>query len=310
MKRSRATVALLIVALLLTGGSIAAWSVLRAAPGDSSSVAPAARARGPARHTGPQGRVGQFVVKCDYSHSGPDDPIVHPGHSGRSHRHDFYGAVGTNARSTPAGLARQRTTCDKSPDTAAYWHPTLYDHDVAVRPSALHAYYRAAPGVEPKDVEPFPFGLALIAGDAAATRPSPTEAAGWVCGSSTRLEESPPDCPANAPLHLVLTFQDCWDGARLDSTDHRSHVVYSNDGECPVTHPVHVPQLTVSVSFPISGLGHELRLASGSVYSVHGDFLNAWDPAGLEREVSGCIRRDVVCDLASNREEEALFSHD
>ena len=254
--------------------------------------------------------MGQFVVKCDYSHSGPDDPIVHPGHSGRSHRHDFYGAVGTDARSTPAGLAEQTTTCDKSPDTAAYWHPTLYDHDVAVRPSALHAYYRAAPGVAPRAVEPFPFGLALIAGDAAATRPSHTEAAGWVCGSSTRLQGGPPDCPANAPLHLVLTFQDCWDGTRLDSTDHRSHVAYSKNGECPVTYPVHVPQLTVSVRFPISGLGHELRLASGSVYSVHGDFLNAWDPAGLEREVAGCIRRDVVCDLASNREEEALFQHD
>lgn len=264
---------------------------------------------GPARHTGPQGQVGQFVVKCEYSHSGPDDPIVASGHSGRSHSHDFYGAVGTDATSTPAQLARQATTCDKTPDTAAYWHPTLYDHDVAVTPRNIAAYYRAAPGVSPRSVRPFPFGLALIAGDATATTPQPGEAVGWVCGSSTDLRTVPPACPANAPLHLVLTFQDCWDGDRLDSTDHQSHVAYSRSGECPPGHPEHLPQLTVSINFAISGLGHDLRLASGSVASAHGDFLNAWKPRGLAREVEGCIHRDVVCELASNREEEALFQH-
>ena len=70
---------------------------------------------------------------------------------------------------------------------------------------------------------------------------------------------------------------------------------------------MHVPQLTASIGFPISGTGHALSLASGSVYSAHGDFLNAWDPDGLRREVEACINRDVVCDLASNRAEEAPF---
>lgn len=249
------------------------------------------------------------MVKCRYSHSGTDDPIVHFGHAGRSHRHDFYGATGTDSQSTPARLARQDTTCDKAPDTAAYWHPTLYDHDVVVRPSGVAAYYRAAPGVAPTDVQPFPFGLALIAGDATATSPRPGEAAGWVCGASTDVGVEPPSCPVNAPLHLVLTFQDCWDGRHLDSVDHQSHVAYSSRGSCPASHPVHLPQLMMSVNFGLSGLGHDLRFASGNVYSAHGDFLNAWDPAGLRREVQGCIHRDVVCELASNREEEALFQH-
>jgi hypothetical protein len=106
---------------------------------------------------------------------------------------------------------------------------------------------------------------------------------------------------------MLLTFPDCWDGRRLDSDDHRSHVGYSNDGDCPATHPVHIPQLTMSVGFPISGSDHALSLASGSVYSAHGDFLNAWNGEGLAREVEACIHRDVVCDLASNRGEEAPF---
>ena len=262
---------------------------------------------GPARHIGPQGRVGQFVVKCVYSHSGAMDPIVHPGQPGRSHQHDFFGAVGVDAHTTAADLLDRPTTCDKTPDTASYWHPALYDSGLLVQPVHLHAYYRAAPQVDPEDVEPFPFGLELITGDPTATRAASGEAAGWVCGVSTRLRSEPPTCPASAPLHMVLTFPDCWDGSDLRSDDHRSHVAYSRAGRCPDSHPVHVPQLTVSVKYPITGTGHDLSLASGSVFSAHGDFLNAWDPAGLEREVRQCIRRDVVCDLASNREEDGPF---
>ncbi len=173
----------------------------------------------------------------------------------------------------------------------------------------MNAYYRAAPGVAPESVQPFPFGLALIAGDATATSLQEGEAAGWVCGVATQFHRTPPDCPASAPLHMVLTFQDCWDGDNLDSADHKAHVAYSHAGECPPTHPVPLPQLMVSVKFPISGTGHDLSLASGGVESVHGDFLNAWDPDGLEREVEHCLHRNAVCDLASNREEEGPFFH-
>jgi len=262
----------------------------------------------PERWIGPQGRTGQFVVGCDYSHSDPNDPIVHFGMQGMSHQHDFYGATTTDQNSTPEELVDGDTTCDKKVDTAAYWQPALYDHDEVVEPMDLHAYYRAAPGVDPQDVEPFPFGLALIAGDQTATTPQAGEATGWTCGARTHISDDPPECPATAPLHLVLTFQDCWDGTYLDSEDHQSHATYSKDGKCPATHPVHIPQLTASYRFPIWGEGHDLKLASGNIYSAHGDFLNAWDPAGLQREIDGCIKRGVVCDLASNREEEDLFA--
>lgn len=264
----------------------------------------------PVRHVGPQGRVGQFVAKCTYSHSAPDDPIVHPDEPGRSHRHDFYGSTGTDASSAAADLAERPTTCDKEADTAAYWQPTLYDHGQEVEPAHLHAYYRAAPGVDPTRVVAPPFGLELIAGDPGATGPTGSEAAGWVCGTSTRLWVEPPSCPDTAPLHMLLTFPDCWDGEHLRADDHRSHAVYSSNGSCPGSHPQHLPQLTVSIKYPISGVGHDLTLASGSTYSAHGDFLNAWDDAGLQREIANCIHRDVVCDLASNREEEAPFFHE
>ena len=249
------------------------------------------------------------MVACRYSHSATDDPIVHFGHPGRSHRHDFYGSPATNASSTATELLGTATTCDKSVDTAAYWQPTLYDHGVPVEPAEVQAYYRAAPGVDPADLQPFPLGLELLAGDPTATVPQRGEAAGWVCGSSTTLSASPPECSGRAPLHMMLTFPDCWDGEHVATADHRSHAAYSVGGTCPPAQPVHVPQLTVSVRFPIGGPGHDLTLASGNTFSAHGDFLNAWDPAGLQREIDHCLKRNSVCDLGSNRQEEGPFFH-
>ncbi|MDZ7734595.1 MAG: DUF1996 domain-containing protein [Acidimicrobiia bacterium] len=248
------------------------------------------------------------MAHCGYDRSKPVDPIVHPGDPGASHRHDFYGATNVDASSTAPDLVESDTTCDKAADKAGYWQPTLYDHGEVVVPLGIDAYYRGAPEVEPTEVETMPAGLALIAGDQTATEPQPGEATGWTCGVDTHLSDEPPTCPPGAPLHLVLTFQDCWDGEYLRSEDHKSHAAYSTNGECPESHPVHLPQLTVSVSFPITGPGHELSLASGDIASAHGDFLNAWEPEGLRREIEGCIHRGVVCDLASNRGQEEPFS--
>jgi hypothetical protein len=262
----------------------------------------------PARHTGPQGRVPQFVATCTYTHSAPDDPIVHYQHPGRSHRHDFYGSPDTNAYSTADLLTGGETSCDKPADTAAYWQPTLYEGDEAVVPLKVDAYYRPGVGVDPAVVEPFPFGLELIAGDPTRTEASQMDqSAGWVCGASPEMHTEPPDCPGTAPLHMVLTFPDCWDGRHTRSDDFRSHAAYSTDGECPDTHPVHVPQLMMSINYGFSGPADDLRLASGNVHSAHGDFFNAWDPEGLEREVANCINRDVVCDVVSNRAEDGPF---
>lgn len=317
-RRARGIGLAAIIALVVGGGVVAFTSSqgggqpqLRSTIGEEVVLRPADPDRAtptPARHTGPQGRVGQFVVRCEYSHSGTHDPIVHFGHEDRSHRHDFYGSAETDSIHTVDELLGTETTCNKRADTAAYWQPTLYDHGEVVVPTDLQAYYRAAPGIDPATVQTMPAGLALIAGEQTASDPQEGEATGWTCGARTRLSDDPPECPPSAPLHLVLTYQDCWDGEYLDSEDHQSHVTYSTDGACPDTHPVSIPQITTAITFPIHGPGHDLELASGNIYSVHGDFWNAWDPDGLEREIDACIRRGVVCDLASNREEDPLFT--
>jgi hypothetical protein len=254
--------------------------------------------------------VGQFVTDCAYSHSAPDDPIVHPGKPGFSHVHDFFGNTTTDAGSTLASLLRGRTTCQLQLDTAAYWAPRLLREGRPVTPTKATAYYRRAPGVDPATVEPFPPGLKAVAGDmtADAANPQDPDLAGWTCGVSTANQASPPACPASAPLRAVITFPDCWDGHHLDSDDHRSHLANSADGRCPDSHPVHVPQLTFAVTYPVSGAATGLTLASGSTYGIHADFVNSWDQDGLVDEVRTCIRHDAVCSLSSNRGEEPLFA--
>ena len=285
---------------LVRGG----WGAPNAAPAPDPSPSSSSAARIASIHTGPQGTVPQFVVKCGFSHTAPNDPIVHPGMTGMSHSHDFFGNRGTDADSTAASLLVGATTCNKQADTAAYWAPTLFDHRQPVTPLGLVAYYRPAPGVDPTTLQPFPAGLMMIAGDSTATELQPVEVASWTCGSSSDLQTAPPTCPAEAPLRARLTFPDCWDGEHLDSPDHQAHVTFSHDGRCPDGYPVTMPQLTVTIRYPISGVGHDLTLASGPTFTIHSDFLNAWDQPELTKFVDLCLHRSVVCNVASNRAED------
>ncbi len=258
----------------------------------------------PEVHSGPQGEVGQFVVKCAFSHAGPDDPIVHPGHHGASHRHDFFGNTATDSASTAATLIGGDTSCNQRLDTAAYWAPSLLDHGEPVTPLGAIAYYRPAPGVDLAALTPYPTGLKMVSGDPVASEPQPVEIAGWSCGTSSDVRSTPPECAPSSPLRVRITFPDCWNGHDLDSADHRAHVTRSQDGRCPASHPVLMPQLTLAVRYPISGAGHDLTLASGSMLTAHADFLNAWDEHELTDQVRLCLRRGVVCSVASNRAED------
>ena len=251
---------------------------------------------------GPQGRVPQFVVECGFSHAGPDDPIVHPGHSGRSHLHVFFGNTATDADSTVDDLAAGGTTCDQRLDLASYWAPALLDGGRMVEPTEAIAYYRPGVGIDPASVEPYPYGLMMLGGDQVAAEPQSLDVVAWSCGTGSVREATPPTCPEGRPLRMAISFPDCWDGERLDSPDHVAHTARSEGGACPGSHPVAMPQLLLTISYPVTGPGHDLSLASGSLLTGHADFFNAWDEDKLRTEVEACIRRGLTCGVASNRQ--------
>jgi len=264
---------------------------------DDDTAIPVAGASPDRPLTGPQGAVGQFAVECEWSHSSFDDPILHPGHAGASHRHDFFGNTTADADSTYDELVAGETTCRQRLDTATYWAPSLLDADGnPVMPLSSTAYYRAGADVEPATVVAYPAGLMMVAGNATAESTQPTSVVAWSCGGAGRRDEKPPACPRDLGPRLLVTFPDCWDGTHLDSDDHRTHVTYSHEGRCPNTHPTPIPQLQFTIDYPpIDPAG--LSLASGDIRTAHADFWNTWDQAKLETEVDLCLRQQHVCSL-------------
>ena len=236
-----------------------------------------------------------FVENCRYSHQAPDDPIVFPGQPGLSHQHTFVGNRSTSAFSSFGSLRSSATTCMRSDDTAAYWVPALYQGTTEVLPVAATVYYRRGTVAE---VSPFPNNLRMIAGDAKATIPQGMRVTFWSCGIASGVERSTevPTCPdtRRSFLRLHIRFPECWDGRRLDSADHKSHMAYATRGGCPSTHPVEVPQITQIYRYPSRG-GDGFTLASGGVYSAHADFLNAWKPGALRKLVDDCLNALVHC---------------
>jgi hypothetical protein len=236
-----------------------------------------------------------FVETCRFNHSAPDDPIVFPGKAGASHDHTFVGNRSTSAFSTYASLRRSPTSCRRAKDTAGYWVPTLLQDGTPVFPLSATIYYRRGT-LAP--VTTFPNNLRMIAGDATATTPQGMRVTFWSCGALSGVPPSStvPTCPdaRGSFLRLHVRFPSCWDGARLDSPDHKSHMAYAMGRRCPSTHPVSVPAITQIYRYPTRG-GDGFALASGGQLSAHADFVNAWRPGALRRLVDDCLNALVHC---------------
>jgi hypothetical protein len=268
-----------------------------------------------------------FYANCRFSHTNDDDPIVYPGRPGKSHPHTYFGNESTDASSTLASLREAQTTCKPIADRAAYWVPTLFDGSREIRPAKAQIYFNLR-GYD--QMHAFPAGLKMIAGNSHAFRPQSTNVVYWACAASETLRSAPrarpprscanvpikpkkgffkrcPTCPATQLppsrahgkllLELHVNFPDCWDGKRLDTADHRSHMAYSHDYFCPASHPVKVPLIRLNIRYPITG-GDGVFLASGGVLTGHADFINAWDQRFLTKLVDVCFH-DRPCNPAA-----------
>jgi hypothetical protein len=238
---------------------------------------------------------GNFSVFCTFTHRAPDDPIVYPGRPGLSHSHDFFGNTSTGAFSTYDSLRAGHTSCTNKMDASGYWVPTLSYKGKAVSPQTPAIYY-VANGKPVGSFRAFPAGLAMVAGDAHATHPAAEGNVTWGCAFPSRIRHhrTAPRCPRGRNLELTVRFQDCWDGSRIDSADHRSHVAYATHGACPADHPVALPMINARFQWAVRG-GKDVTLASGPSYTAHADFFNAWDQPTLEALVARCLNQGVEC---------------
>jgi hypothetical protein len=269
-------------------------SVLLVGVGFSTSSGATTRRR-PKVVVSTRDRQARFVTRCTFSHRLSDDPIVKPNQPGSSHSHDFFGNVTTNAASTVDTLQAGGTTCINASDHSGYWVPSLSVDGTRIDPAFANVYYQSA-GKPHRKIKTIPLGLEVVAGDSTATAPQDVKVVSWNCGANeeVQLSTDPPTCPGPT-LTVHINFPDCWNGASLDSADHKSHLAYhGRRGTCPAGYPVPIPRLRLNVHYPSTG-GPGVTLASGGKYSAHADFFNAWVPAGLDHLVKSCINAGVIC---------------
>lgn len=286
------TLSKLLMTFLLCAVMLAAL-VLFASVSASSLIAQRANNQG-ADHPNQPNDIGEFVAFCPPSHRAGDDPVVLPNMPGMSHSHDFMGNVSVAATSTITTMLMAGTTCDPLPDLSAYWVPTLYTADNQVIPIEKATIYYTVEIDDKDSLQPFPVGLTVIAGSAKAATPPNPGYFKWSCeGENLSSTTDFVICPVGSKLEMLLDFADCWDGLQLDSADHKSHMAYSSAHACPATHPVAVPRLQFKLKYASTGVAG-MKLSSGPAYTMHGDFVNAWDVDALANRMN-CLYTLTKC---------------
>jgi hypothetical protein len=252
--------------------------------------------------------VAQWNVLCTADHFAMDDPIVFPGQPGMSHMHTFYGNTSTDAYSTVSTLsAASPSSCGRgmgTSDLSAYWVPSLMKKNADGTLSTVKTeqvttvYYRRAGGGMGPRVHPFPRGLRMIAGNSKATSDQSLSIVQWDCGGGGVESPHMYACPggSSASIHASLVFPSCWDGVHLDSPDHKSHMAYAaRNGACPADHPVSLPEVTFEIDFRGIAGGPDYSLASGGIYSLHGDFIADWNNRVQSALVASCLNVPNEC---------------
>ncbi|MGO4536094.1 DUF1996 domain-containing protein [Leifsonia sp. 2MCAF36] len=244
---------------------------------------------------------GIFTDTCEKASTAPNDPIMMPGMTGMSMQHDFFGNRTVTASSTAGTLRGGQTTCSTTSDASAYWTPVVYQNGHALTPSRTLLYWRTSSATA-STTTTMPSGISLIAGNETATAPQSTSVIDWTCtagpGSHPRRADTPRDCPAGSQLRLVITFPNCWDGHTFDGRN-QSGAVYATDSGCPASHPIHIPQIVLHVSYPTSsGAGITLSTGphtQGPPITGHADFVNGWNQQRMDADVAACDTAQVRC---------------
>lgn len=270
----------------------------------------------------------QFNTQCAYSHTLADDAIVYPGKPGEAMVHDFFGNEDTNAYSTLDSLnGNKSTTCDSAADPSAYWAPQMKRGAGIVMPIYEKTYYKNDQPVVPVNV--IPAGLEMLAGDHMGTAANPH--IDFLCAGGKYVKDPPTSCPSNNPqgtsqFNISVHFPDCWDGKNLapllgTSRAERMkaarkagagelNVAYRNsDGTCPSGYPVKIPELQMNIAYDL-GTNPDMSDAQlsmdpifqngqwvpqwGSLYTAHGDFINAWKPDTMQFIVDTCMNKPEI----------------
>lgn len=304
--------------------------------------------------------VGAFRFSCTPGQITYDDPIAFPGQAGKSHLHQFIGNTSANASSTYASLRQAgASTCDNrgqpyALNRSSYWMPAMLNGaGFVVPPDQVLVYYKRLPKTDSRCGSPdathvgfcvnMPNGIKFIFGyDMGKMSGGPTDTKSWdqwsmnfqcvrrptretVAGTGVyqTLAEAAAVCPVGQWIKADLDGPSCWDGKNLDTSDHRSHVVYptgamSGGGRyCDAAHPYRIPTIAYQWFFTVSADVANWRLSSDDMLAkmtgksvvpgttLHMDYFEAWSPAIKKVWHDHCIDEHRTCsngDLGDGRQ--------
>jgi hypothetical protein len=291
--------------------------------------------------------LGAFRMFCTAGQIVSDDPLVYPGQPGVSHLHQFFGNTGTNASSTYQSLRTSGgTTCGQSStpfNRSAYWFPAMLDGvGNVVKPDYIKLYYKRNSASDPMcslsssqslgqcvDLPNgirYVFGYNMKTGEGFANTAIvfyscvPSEDGKVSNGTATGrywnlAEVAAAGCPVGAQIVIAANSPQCWDGANLDTADHRSHMAYAGGpyydpqqwracvGTGAVSgHPYVVPNMEVLIQFTVDANLKTWHLSSDEMVpgalpgsTFHVDYWEAWSPTIKSRWHAACINQALSC---------------
>jgi len=267
------------------------------------------------RHSGPA------QIKCPALAGAPNavDPIAFHGQGSMGHVHQYFGnlvllGLPDPSKATYAQIVAQKTTCTNNNDSASYWNPTLIEKGTGrvIEVKQFTAYYSSFDRQNQGPAEAFPPDTRLIS-------PMTTDlkANNWTCGQFEEkrhpAQSSLPNCTgvSGKPGHTLtahITFPSCWDGVLPNHPDnqtgdtrdniHWSYTVKKGTTRtCPAAYPHQMAELRETIQFAYTGnAAANLTLSSDAMMnttqgmSLHADFWNTWQQAGLEQMLDRCVR--------------------
>ena len=280
--------------------------------------------------------VGAFRLTCGFAGLGRFDPKVVPGDTtGKSHGHQFYGNTSVTPTSTYQSLRTAGpSTCSYGAypgNRSAYWQPWLEDGAGGIlQPDLVTLYYKRRPPNDPICSDPnhpqysgkcvdMPTGMFYIFGFDFITNTPPTGQVDFTCiDPATNVQTvfktlteaaNSGKCKPGGKFSSRANGPPCWDGAFVDTTNHRNHVAYGSYGswgyyKCPSTHPYVIPQVSVLSQWTIQSGADLTRWAFSSDYqrpdlprgtTFHVDFWFLWEPQIAINWHGNCIAKLLNC---------------
>jgi hypothetical protein len=221
-------------------------------------------------------------------------------------------------------ISTGRSTCSGGIiNRSAYWTPALVDTRTGepLVPNASVWYYKSGYYAYPlSSIQPIPDGFRMIGGNRSMTQLDADVHHAWHCRMPNSQDHVsgptiPTNCATGAPLELAIRFPTCRDGVNLSSTDGRSHVVYTVDGNCPSSHPTPIPEISLNMMFELRDVAmlQYLRLSSDMAtsgpggYSMHADWFDGWEPAIKRTFMTRCSAQPVNCGTENLGDGNALY---